>query len=200
LSPRHRHASPHPRHELSNPCHVLQSPPLTSPSSASRSIKPTPSDVGFCRRRSASCRRPLQVLVRCRRSVLELHHNASMPTILTTGSTHRSSGLALMTPFIEPPSPLRALSGEPLLPEIPQSGYPRCHVALAVISDPPHRRLTPKSGRPMPPLLLAPWVFPRFTVGRQPEKKPCALGPALAEARVGHCAVSYALSSVPWAT
>jgi hypothetical protein len=48
-------------------------------------------------------------------------------------------------------------------------------------------------------LLLAPWVFPCFTVGRQPEKKPHTLGPALAEERVGHYAVSRALSSMPWA-
>jgi hypothetical protein len=54
-------------------------------------------------------------------------------------------------------------------------------------------------GQPPPPLLLALWVFPYLTVGCQPGKKLCALGPALAEARAGRCAMGDAPSSMPWA-
>jgi hypothetical protein len=199
LSPRRRRASPRPRHELPNPCHVLRSLPLTSLSSTGRSSMPMPSVIGFCHRRSTSHRRPPRVLVRCRRSILELHHDTPVPTILTTSSTHHSSGVAPVTPSVEPPPPPRALSSEPLLPGIPQSGYPRCRVALAAILDPPRRQSTPESSRPPPPLLLAPWALPCLAVCCQPGKKPHALGPALAEARASRCTMGHATSSMPWA-
>jgi hypothetical protein len=57
----------------------------------------------------------------CRCSVLELHHEALVPTSLTTGATHRFSHLASMSSSAEPPLLAIALSGEPLLPKIPQS-------------------------------------------------------------------------------
>jgi hypothetical protein len=133
-----RRALPRPCRELRKPCHVIQSPLLTSPSFVGHSSKPTPSAVGFCRRQSASHRRPPRVLDRCRCSVLECHHDAPVPTSPTTSSTRRSFGLASVTPSVEPPPPPRALFGEPLLPKMPQSGYPRCCVTLAAVPDPPH--------------------------------------------------------------
>jgi hypothetical protein len=166
LSPHRRRALPHPRHELPNPCHVLRSLPLTSPSFAGHNSKPTSSAIGFWRCRSASHCWPPRVLVRFRRSILELHHDAPVPTSPTTGAPRRYSSLAPVSPSIELPPPARALSGEPILFDVPQSGYPRCRVTLAVIPDPPHRWPMPESGRPPPPLLLAPWAFPCLAVGR----------------------------------
>jgi hypothetical protein len=154
--------------------------PLLPP--VGRSSKPTLSAVGFYRRRSASHRRPPRVLVRCRRSILELHHDALVPTSPTTGATRRSSGLAPMSPSAEPPPPPRARSGGPILSDVPQSGYPRCRVTLAAVPNPPHRRWTPEFGRPPPPLLWASTLL-CLRVGR-----------ASAGFAVGH-----ASSPVPWA-
>jgi hypothetical protein len=61
------------------------------------------------------------------------------------------------------------LSGEPLLPEMPQSGYPRCRLALAVVPDPPHRRPTPESNQ-TPLLYLGADRSPVLAVGHQPGK------------------------------
>jgi hypothetical protein len=43
----------------------------------------------------------------CRRSILELHHDASVPTSPTTGVTRRSSSLAPVHSSAEPPPPPR---------------------------------------------------------------------------------------------
>jgi hypothetical protein len=151
LSPRRRRASPRPRRELSNPCHVLRSLPLTSPSSAGRSSKPTPS-VGALlvagRLGSSS-----GVVAPSSSSIMTLRCPLSRPPALVP-----------VTPSVEPPPPPRALSGEPLLPEIPQLGYPHCCVALAVVPDPSCRRPTPESGQPPPPLLRVP-TLPCHCVG-----------------------------------
>jgi hypothetical protein len=89
---------------------------------------------------------------RCHHSVRELLQDAPVPTSSTTGATRRSSDPAPVRSSVEPPPPPRALSGEPLLPEMPQSSPPLHRVALAVVPNPPHRWPTPKSGRPSPPL------------------------------------------------
>jgi hypothetical protein len=114
-------------------------------SSLGHSSKPMSGAIRFCRRRSTSDRRLSRVLIRCRRSVLELHHDALVPTSLTTGATHRSSGLASVSPSAEPPPPLRALS------DVPQTSPPPHRIALPSVPDPPHRRQTPESGWPPPP-------------------------------------------------
>jgi hypothetical protein len=99
----------------------------------------------------------------CHRSVLELLHDAPVPTILTTGTSHRSSGPATVCSSAEPPPPLRALFGKPLLPEMPQSSPPPHRVSLAAIPDPPSRRPAPGSGWPPPPLLRTPIPSPSST-------------------------------------
>jgi hypothetical protein len=98
-----------------------------------------------------SCRWPPRVFIRCRRLILELHHDAPTPSSLTTGATHRSSSLVPMSPSVEPLPPPRALSGEPLLPDVPQTSPPPHCVALAAIPNPPHWRQMPESGQPPPP-------------------------------------------------
>jgi hypothetical protein len=92
----------------------------------------------------------------CHRSIHELLHDTPVPTSPTTGATRRSYGLAPMSSSTESSSPPRVLSGEPLLPKMPQSSPPSHCVALATVPDPPHPRLTPESDRPSPPLLRAP--------------------------------------------
>jgi hypothetical protein len=87
-----------------------------------------------------------------------------MPTSPTTTATRRSSGLAPVRSTAKPQPPPRALSGVPLLPEIPQSSYPPHRVALATIPDPPRRWLTLKSGRP-PPLYSGHRSLPYLCVG-----------------------------------
>jgi hypothetical protein len=99
-------------------------------------------------------------VLRCHRSIHELLHDAPVPTILTTGTTHRSSGPATVRSSAEPSQPLRALSSEPLLPEMPQSSPPPHRVALAAVPDPPSRRSAPGSGWPPPPLLRTPIPSP----------------------------------------
>jgi hypothetical protein len=92
-----------------------------------------------------------RVLVRCRRSVLELNHDTPVPTSLITGATCRSSGLAPVSRSTEPPPPPRALSGEPLVPEVPQMSPPPRRVAQATVPNPPRRWQMLESGRPPPP-------------------------------------------------
>jgi hypothetical protein len=77
-----------------------------------------------------------------------------VPTSPTTDATCHSSGLAPVSSTAEPPPLPRALSGAPLLLEIPQSSYPPHRVALAAIPEPPRRRPTPESGRPATATLL----------------------------------------------
>jgi hypothetical protein len=98
-----------------------------------------------------SCHWPPRVFIRRRRLILELHHDALVPSSPTTGATCRSSGLAPVSPSAEPPPPLRALSGEPLLPDVPQTSPPPHRVSLVAVPDPPRRWQTPKSGQPPPP-------------------------------------------------
>jgi hypothetical protein len=49
-----------------------------------------------------------RVFVWCRRLIHELHHDAPVPSSLTTGATCRSYGLAPMNPSVELPPPSRA--------------------------------------------------------------------------------------------
>jgi hypothetical protein len=94
-------------------CHVLWSPPLT-PSFPCRSQqrKRSLEHRRVCCRQRASHRRLPRVLVRCRCLILELHHDAPVPSSPTTSATRRSSGLAPAHSFTEPPPPPR---GENLL-------------------------------------------------------------------------------------
>jgi hypothetical protein len=87
--------------------------------------------------------------------------NATSPT---TGATRCSSRLASTSSSGEPPPPLRALAGEPLLPEMPQSSSPHYHVVLAAVPDPPRQWSALKSRRPPPPQFRAPTV-PLFSRG-----------------------------------
>jgi hypothetical protein len=129
--------------------------PLTFPFPQAAAVPSEPSSaVGFCRRRRASHRRPPRVLIWCHRSILELNHDATVPTSLTTSATCCSSGLASVSPSAKPPPPPRALSGEPILSDVPQTSPPHHRAALATIHNPPHRRQTPESGRPPPPPYL----------------------------------------------
>jgi hypothetical protein len=88
------------------------------------------------------------VLLQCHRSIRELLHDTPVPTSSTNDATSRSIGPAPVRSSAEPPP--RALSGEPLLPEMPQSSPPPHCVALATIPNPPHRQQALKSGRPPP--------------------------------------------------
>jgi hypothetical protein len=83
-------------------------------------------------------------------------------------------------------------SGEPLLPDVPQTSPPPHRVALATVPDPPRRRPVPGSGRPSLTLVRAPMIplpphGPRqrqFTVGRTPS--PCQwAAPVIIQA--GYC-------------
>jgi hypothetical protein len=83
-----------------------------------------------------------------------------------------------VSPFVEPPPPPSALSGEPILSNVPRMSPPPHRVALAAIPDPPQQRQTSKSGRPLPPLLRAP-TLPCLRVGRAtpPASQPLRHGP-----------------------
>jgi hypothetical protein len=88
-----------------------------------------------------------------------------VPTSPTTGATRRSSGLAPVSSSAEPPPPPRALSGAPLLLEIPQSSSPPHRAALAAIPDPPRPWPMPESDRPPPPCSVR-RSLPSLRVGR----------------------------------
>jgi hypothetical protein len=100
----------------------------------------------------------------CSSPVPPLHPRApprrSVPTSSTTGATRRSSDPVPVRSSTEPPPPPRALAGEPLLPEMPQSSPPPRRVALPTIPDPPRRRSVLESGRPTPPLPQTPIPSP----------------------------------------
>jgi hypothetical protein len=99
-----------------------------------------------------SRRWPPRVFVwRCR-LIPKLHHDAPVPSSPITGATSRSSSLAPVSPSAELPPWPRDLSGEPLLPNVPQMSLPPHRVALAAVRDPPHRWQMPEFGRPLPPL------------------------------------------------
>jgi hypothetical protein len=107
---------------------------------------------------------PPRVLAQCRRSDLELHHDAPVPTSPTTGATYHSSHLVSMSSSTKPPPSPRALSGEPILFDVPQMSSPSHRVALSAVPDPPRRRWAVKFSRPPLPLLRAP-TLPCLCVG-----------------------------------
>jgi hypothetical protein len=140
---------PHPRQWDAIRTAKCSNPLLTYSLSQVAAVPSEPSStVGCCRSRRAPRHRSPQVLIRCRRSVLELHHDAPVPTSLTTGATCHSSRLASMSSSTEPPPPSRALSGEPILSDVPQTSSPYHRVALAAVPNPPHRWPVLESGRP----------------------------------------------------
>jgi hypothetical protein len=142
-------SSPHPCRWDTIRAAECSSLPLTSSFPQIAAVLSEPSSaIEFCHRWRASHRQPPRVLVRCRRSILELHHNTPVLTSLNTSATRRSSSLAPVRSSAESPPPPRALSSEPILSDVPQTSSPPRWWQMLESGQPP----TPYSWRRPAPL------------------------------------------------